>query len=280
MSQKIMQLAPDVHGVCTVMVNVYYWGRPGQNSKWVLVDAGMPGSSGKVLRTAKELFGDAPPAAVILTHGHFDHVGALPAILSRWNRTPIYCHPQELPFVTGKADYPRPDPSVGGGMMARLSPLFPRHRYDFSPNVHPLPPDGRVPDMPEWEWYHTPGHAPGHVSLFRARDRLLLAGDAIVAVRQESAIAVMNQQPQEVRPPPAYFTIDWTAAYESIERLRSLEPAVAGTGHGWPLRGQKLKRGLQELEERFEQVGLPKRGRYVSQTWRKPVRVGSRSAGY
>ena len=270
-----MKLAPDVHGICTVMVNVYFYGVPRPGEKWVLIDAGLPGCSRHVLGTARKLFGDTAPSAIVLTHGHFDHVGALEAALKRWPGVSIHAHAQELPFLTGKSDYPPPDPSVGGGMMARLAPLYPRHAYNFSPSMKALPADGQVPEMPGWEWFHTPGHAAGHVALFRASDRLLLAGDAIVSLRQESATAVLRQGPQEVRPPPAYFTVNWLDAFESIQRLRSLEPRVAGTGHGWPLRGALLTQGLKELENRFEEIGLPKKGEYVRATWRKPVNTRS-----
>ena len=267
--ETLMKVAPDLHGLRTAIVNLYFWGTPGQNARWVLIDGGVPGCSAKIFRAAAQLFGEnVPPVAIVLTHAHFDHVGAITDILKRW-AVPLYCHPLELPFVTGKADYPRPDPTVNGGMMSFASPLFPRHRYDFGAAVKVLPGNGDVPEMPGWEWFHTPGHTPGHVSLFRMRDRLVVAGDAFVTVRQESAIAVMQQR-VEVRPPPAYFTLDWSAAYESIRRLRSLEPLVAATGHGQPLRGEKLTNGLRTLESRFEEIGLPKHGRYVRETWKMP----------
>src|SRR5919107_1012291 len=62
----------------------------------------------------------ARPAAVVLTHGHFDHVGSLEALLEAWD-VPIYAHPLERPYLTGVSPYPPPDPLVGGGMMAFAS---------------------------------------------------------------------------------------------------------------------------------------------------------------
>jgi glyoxylase-like metal-dependent hydrolase (beta-lactamase superfamily II) len=69
---------------------------------WVLVDAGLPGSAGTIRRHAAEIFGsEARPAAIILTHGHFDHVGALLTLATEWD-VPVYAHPLELPYLTGR----------------------------------------------------------------------------------------------------------------------------------------------------------------------------------
>jgi glyoxylase-like metal-dependent hydrolase (beta-lactamase superfamily II) len=110
----------------------------------------------------------------------------------------------------------------------------------------------------------TPGHSPGHISLFREMDRTLLAGDAIVTTQQESFFSVLTQK-QELHGPPMYFTCDWDAARESVRRLWDLRPAVAATGHGVPMRGSVLATHLQELAERFDELARPSRGRYVDQ---------------
>jgi glyoxylase-like metal-dependent hydrolase (beta-lactamase superfamily II) len=116
--------------------------------------------------------------------------------------------------------------------------------------------------LPEWRWFHTPGHAPGHVAFFRQSDRALIAGDAFVTTRQESMLAVMNQVP-ELNGPPAYFTPDWDAARQSVRHLASLNPEVVATGHGVPLRGERMRQELHELADNFDSIARPVRGRYV-----------------
>ena len=87
------------------------------------------------------------------------------------------------------------------GLVAKLSPLFPRHTIRI-PSVQALPSDGTVPFLEEWRWVHTPGHTPGHISLFRDKDRVLLAGDAVITVEQESlADVVIQSKSFTVRPP-------------------------------------------------------------------------------
>src|SRR5206468_4188368 len=124
------------------------------------------------------------------------------------------------------------------------------------------PADGKVPGMPGWRWVHTPGHAPGHVAFWRESDRVLIAGDAFVTQRQESALGVLTQRPM-VRRPPAYFTCDWQAARKSVQALAALRPEVAATGHGVPMYGEGMRRQLDALLENWDNVGRPHHGRYI-----------------
>ena len=236
-------LLPDLARLRILFVNAYLYGT---RDAWVLIDAGLPGSADRIRRAAEERFGaGARPEAIVLTHGHFDHVGALADLAARWDVS-VYAHPLELPYLTGRADYPPPDPMVGEGMMALLSWAYPKAGIDLGSRVGALPEDGSVPGMPGWRWIHTPGHSPGHVSLFREADRTLVAGDAIVTVKQESLLAVAAQR-QELHGPPAYFTIDWLAARASVEELAGLAPQLAATGHGTPMRGAALQQALAAL---------------------------------
>jgi glyoxylase-like metal-dependent hydrolase (beta-lactamase superfamily II) len=261
----VLEVAHDVFCQQQSLVNVMLVGAPGAgDGQWVLVDAGMLYCEWQIRAAARELYGDARPAAIVLTHGHFDHVGALPTLADEWG-VPIYAHELELPYITGRSSYPPPDPTVGGGAMSWLSPLYPRGPFNYGERARPLPADGTVPGMPNWRWMATPGHSAGHVSFFRDDDRTLIVGDAFVTQRQESVLGVMLRQPAEVRRPPAYFTQDWHAAFRSIQELASLLPNVAITGHGLPMYGSQLRRDLDDLVQRWEEIGLPTDGRYVRQ---------------
>lgn len=255
-------LTPDLAWLRTGIVNVGFLGAPEAGDRgWVLVDAGIPGAAPLIARAAAKRYGaDARPAAIVLTHGHFDHVGALRTLAADWD-VPVYAHRLELPYLTGKSAYPPPDPTVGGGAMARLSLLYPKGPIHLGTRVHALPDDGAVPGAPGWRWHHTPGHAPGHVSLFREADRALIAGDAFVTTKQESFASVWAQR-SEVHGPPMYFTPDWDAARESVRQLAALEPDLALTGHGRPMRGAHFTEALQALADGFDEVARPRQGRY------------------
>jgi glyoxylase-like metal-dependent hydrolase (beta-lactamase superfamily II) len=262
-ADPVHELAADVAWVPLSLVNAYLVGPyRAASGAWVLIDAGMSFSGRTIREAAAVRFGPrSRPAAIVLTHGHFDHVGALRELAEEWD-VPVYAHPLELPYLTGKSDYPPPDPTVGGGLMAYSARLFSRRGIDLGDRVRPLPAVGTVPHMPGWTWVHTPGHSPGHVAFFREADRFLIAGDAVVTTKQESASAALTGQPLGVRRPPAYFTTDWEQAKRSVQRLAELRPEVLATGHGFPMRGPTMRRELEELAGNFDRA-MPAYGRYV-----------------
>lgn len=245
------------------IVNVVFHGTVGAGSgRWVLIDAGVMGTTAFLLSGVDRRYGaGSRPAAIVLTHGHFDHVGVLENLAERWD-VPIFAHEEEFPYLDGTTSYPPPDPTVGGGLMSTLSRFYPRGPIDVSRWLQPLPSDGTVPGMPGWRWIHTPGHTPGHVSFWRDSDRTLIAGDAFITTNQESAYAVAVQLP-EVHGPPMYYTTDWGAARESVRRLAALEPELVISGHGRAMRGPDLREALHTLARDFDRIAVPEQGRYV-----------------
>jgi len=255
-------VAPDVWGLKTVFVNLYFISNP--DNSWVLVDTGVYGAAGKIKQAAAELFGEnSRPKAILLTHGHFDHIGAVKELAAYWD-VPVYAHPLELPYLTGRSAYPPPDPGVGGGGMAYMSFLYPKKPINITNNLELLPHNGTVPALPDWHWLHTPGHTAGHVSFFRESDGLLIAGDAFITRHGESMMAVFSQK-KEVHGPPAYFTTNWADAHHSVEKLANLNPKTAATGHGMPMRAQQLQWQLNDLVLNFWMKAVPKQGRYVNE---------------
>lgn len=273
-SDHTHEVRPDLAYRRLGLVNVVFAGPPAAGDRgWVLIDAGLPRTAGLIRSAAEARFGEgARPAAIVMTHGHFDHVGALEQLSEAWD-VPVYAHGLEKPYLDGRAAYPPGDPSVGGGLMAALARFYPTRPVDVGARLSNLPDDGSIPGMPGWRWIHTPGHSVGHVSLWREADRTLVAGDAFVTTGQESAYEVAVQEP-EMHGPPTYFTIDWEAAADSVRRLAALEPDLALTFHGRPMQGPEMRAALHRLAAEFAAIAVPKEGRYVAQ----PRRAGDGSA--
>lgn len=258
-----MEVLPDIYYHTIQIVNICLVGKP-NSTEFVLVDAGMPHSAEEIIAVVEERFGKyKQPKAIILTHGHFDHVGSIIELVNKWG-IPVYAHELELPFLTGKESYPKPDPTVEGGSIAKMSFIFPVAPINLGDHVEALPLDGTVPFMPGFQWIHTPGHTPGHVSLFREEDRALIVGDAFVTVKQEYLYKVFTQE-QEISGPPRYLTPDWEKSRDSVNNLANLKPKVAITGHGLPMTGELLTSNLHLLVTDFDSIAMPSYGKYINE---------------
>ena len=257
------QVTPDVLLLEFPFVNTFIVGTPNANNgEWVLVGAGMAHTGKDIIKAAEGRFGKgSQPKAIILTHGHFDHVGAIMELLNQWN-VPVYAHELELPYLTGAMDYPPADPTVNDGLIAKISPTFPNKGINLGSRIKPLPADGTVPWMPGWRWIHTPGHSPGHVALYRESDNVLIAGDAFTTLKQDSAESVLAKE-REISGPPAYFTMDWHAAEKSVKTLKDLNPQIAASSHGLPMKGRELTEQLTNLANNFADLAVPEHGRYI-----------------
>jgi glyoxylase-like metal-dependent hydrolase (beta-lactamase superfamily II) len=131
--------------------------------------------------------------------------------------------------------------------------------------LQPLSEGGTIDEMPGWEFIHVPGHTPGQIALWREADRLLVSADAVITTAQESAYAVLTQEP-ELHGPPKYFTTDWQAAAESVRKLESLRPEILLSMHGRPLAGPHMRAAFRSLATRFEEVAVPEHGIYADES--------------
>jgi glyoxylase-like metal-dependent hydrolase (beta-lactamase superfamily II) len=229
-----------------------------ERDSWVLVDTGLSFSAPFILRAAA-MRPNSRPSCIVLTHGHFDHAGCVEHLAEIWD-VPVYAHPLEKPYLTGKSKYPPFDPTVGG-LMSQMARFFPRSPYNLGDRLRELPTNGELDELPGWYVVHTPGHTAGHVSLFREADAVLIAGDAFCTVDQQSFPKTVTQY-REFAIPPAYATTDWQAAQRSVQKLADLRPSVVIAGHGQPIVGTKTADRLERFARDFTP---PDHGRYVSQ---------------
>ena len=252
-------------------VNVYFveTGTPGE---WVLVDTGLPGSHKSIIAAADALFFPGTrPEAILLTHGHIDHLGAARELADHW-QVPVIVHPLELPYVTGRALYPPCDPTVGGSL-AFMSRFFPSQLPNLNARAQTLNTDDpAVPYLMAWRWLHVPGHAPGQLAFFREADRTLIGGDAFATVHHDSIPAVLLGRPKISRAGTP-FNYDWAAARQSVQTLAELDPNAIGCGHGPVITGPEAAAGLHALAADYP---LPAHGRYVHE----PARTDANGVGH
>ena len=199
-------------------VNVYVVGD-------VLVDAGTAGMGKKL--PAK--LGGRAIAAHALTHAHPDHVGGSKAVVDAL----------KVPFwaPAGDADACEAGRTVVAD--SRLKPVLSRgNTFPAVPVVRRLK---EGDDVGGFAVLDTPGHSPGHISLWRESDRVLICGDVFFNMH------LLTTKPG-LRQPPGPLTVDPERNRASEKRLADLEPAIVAFGHGPVLHDAAPK--LQEFVRR------------------------------
>jgi glyoxylase-like metal-dependent hydrolase (beta-lactamase superfamily II) len=106
-------------------------------------------------------------AAILLTHGHVDHVSAVADVQDRFE-APVFLHPSDLPWAFSPSN--------------QMPPYFPPPRAPS--DLRPIPANGvfdAIPDVIQPRVLHTPGHTPGCVCFHWPNAAVLFSGDTLFA---------------------------------------------------------------------------------------------------
>lgn len=172
------------------VANAYVLVRAGEAT---VVDTGQSGTAPAIEMALAELgLAWADVASVVLTHRHPDHVGSLDAVAELASEAALYAGHGDLQAM------PQPRDLVGVGT------------------------GDTVMDM---EVIDTPGHTPGHISVFDALSGVLVAGDALNGT-EDGGVAGPNEA----------FSDDMDVAWASAVTLAGVQPDVILFGHGPPAR--------------------------------------------
>jgi len=192
-----------------------------------LIDTGYAGSTPAIERALSDLGRRLDDVrTVVCTHGHPDHAGSARALADRGIE--VLIHPADAERMrTGWGSAVR-HPSRGRLFAAMTPPL---ERFTPLANGDVLPMLGGL------EVIHTPGHTPGSVCLYSARDRVLFVGDALQ--RRGGRIGFAS----------ALYSDDRRAAERAVKRLAELDVEVVVFSHYPPIH-DGANEALRELAGR------------------------------
>jgi len=222
--------AENIHRVEDAYTN---WYLVADGRDLTVVDTGHP-ASWKSLHGALRDLGHSPAdvRAVVLTHGHFDHMGFAKLAQSELG-VAVHAHTRELPVVRRPWHYDHENSRLPYARYPGFLKIFTAMSVAGAlavkgvERVEPYE-DGATLDVPgRPQVVFTPGHTHGHCSLHFPDRGAVIAGDAFVTLNPYTG----HRGPQIVA---GAATADSATALRSLDALAMTGAQTALTGHGPP----------------------------------------------
>jgi glyoxylase-like metal-dependent hydrolase (beta-lactamase superfamily II) len=221
-----MKITTGIHRLGAGLVNAYL---VEENGEVTIIDAGMPGYwsdlQAELTAMGRTL---ADVRAVVLTHGHSDHIGFAERA-RRELKVPVSVH--EIDAALARGEVPNPAKGTGPvkiGPLLRFILLGLRNGAFRTKNPLEVATfgDGATLDVPgSPRVLLVPGHTPGSAALHVPSLDALFVGDALATVAVTTGAT---------GPMIAPFSADRATAVASLSRLDGVEAAWVLPGHGLP----------------------------------------------
>jgi glyoxylase-like metal-dependent hydrolase (beta-lactamase superfamily II) len=199
-----------------------------------LVDAGLPDQTEAIGAALVEAgIGVRDLRRIIFTHQDLDHVGS-GAALVRQSGARVLAHSADTPYIEGRLRPLKPTPEMleqrpqMREVLERLEPVGVDEQVENG---------SRLDLAGGTQVIFTPGHTPGHISLYLEGSKVLVAGDALTADR-----GYLNV-------PNPLATLDMRTAMQSVKRLAYLDVDTIVCYHGGVVSegaNEQLRRVIQE----------------------------------
>lgn len=212
------QVADGVHrlrGFPPDAFNVYLVETDGGH---VLVDTATRHARRRIMRQ----LGGRAPEAILITHAHRDHAGAMNAVAAATG-APVWSSAEDAGALEGTAEEPLP-PEHRDALPNRMAKGWWKGHH---PVARRLEQGERIGSF---EVIAFPGHTPGMIGLWRESDRTVICADTMRSMNLLTGLPQLGEMPR-------IFTCDVVESRASIRKLAALEARTVCFGHGRPLRG-------------------------------------------
>jgi len=221
---EMLELSMNMGGQSMDIHPVVIW----DDTDVILIDTGMPGHLDAI---REEMTQAGVPFEklnkTILTHQDIDHIGSLPALLKQSSQhIEVYAHKEDEPYIQGEKALIKFDPQQ---MIKRFESLPEEEQrqahelFSEAPKAHVdtiLEGGDVLPFCGGITIINTPGHTPGHISLYLNKSKTLIAGDAFVS------------ENGKVIGPSAALTPDMDTAVQSLKQLVNFDVESIVCYHG------------------------------------------------
>ncbi|ABX42165.1 MBL fold metallo-hydrolase [Lachnoclostridium phytofermentans] len=164
---------------------------------------------------------------VLITHQDHDHMGALYDLKQKYPHIKVIASKKESPYISGRIK------NLRLKQAEEMQPYLPEEQKAFGlafcnilKSVQPVEVDFEVQDGDYFDWcggctiLETPGHTPGHISVYVNQKKIIITGDA--AVIENGEIVIANPQ----------YTLDPKEAEVSLKKIMKYDAKKIICYHG------------------------------------------------
>ncbi|GMQ61971.1 MBL fold metallo-hydrolase [Vallitalea maricola] len=211
------------------------------NDNLIMIDVGYPMSLPAIEKTFDELGLDIHNLSqVILTHHDHDHMGAIKELVTKYPNVEVKCSNNQIPYVLGKKKSLRLEQAeINGESLKGEAKTYNDGFIQMLRSVQYLEhattlSDGEIISEGV-KVIETPGHMPGHISLYIEPEKTLISGDMLIS--EGGVLGIADKR----------FVLDEEEEIKSLEKVFNYDIEKIICYHGGEYASDEIKEELRNI---------------------------------